>query len=272
MPAIIAMPASDGSLWPLNQAPNEQKVGTDIVKALLDRYEKVVADVAALNALTGMFVGMRVYVTATNRVYAYLGSATGQGWNGEPKQFGDVSTTAAVTALPTPQNGDIVWCTGTTTLYRYVNGSWIIDSPIVAATPAALPTFGVFTGLMVYVTSLSQHASWNGSAWSYDSGWLTTGITWASTWGGTTAYGYGPLAYRKIGNRVYVNGAFTWTSSFVSPMFTLPTGYRPGRRHIAGLYSGSPVYGQVEFATDGTVSTATSTGQPFVVDTDFLVD
>jgi hypothetical protein len=173
MAALVAMPAADGSAWPLTDPPNEQKVGTDLVKAILDRYEKTVADLTALNALTGMFTGMRVWVTGVSRAYVYTGSGVGYGWQPAENvaydtaaaQFIPISLAFTATAtLSTAGDGSFVFSFGTTVkaAHRY---AYAVSNSNVGANGAyfwgiARPT-GDSAGLTVYY----KNGAVGGSQW-----------------------------------------------------------------------------------------------------------
>ncbi|MDM4761876.1 hypothetical protein QT381_02515 [Galbitalea sp. SE-J8] len=95
MPTITPLPPADGSLWPLLEAPNEQKVGTDIVAAVADRYEHPpVADLAALNTLTGAYPGMTIPVVNVGGGVAGYGRYTGSAWKVYAHDSGYIAVSA----------------------------------------------------------------------------------------------------------------------------------------------------------------------------------
>jgi len=70
-----------------------------------------------------------------------------------------------------------------------------------------------------------------------DSGWITTGLSWATGWSAATAVnGWQSLKYRKIGNQMWVNGVVQKSSSWTTneTMFTMPSGLVPASDYTGG--------------------------------------
>ena len=80
-----------------------------------------------------------------------------------------------------------------------------------------------------------------------DSGWITATLN-----SGYTHYGspYGPVAYRKIGNIVNIQGITD--GGALGVIFTLPVGYRPEQQIIIATEM-SNVLGRLDIRRDGAV-------------------
>ncbi|MAD24676.1 MAG: hypothetical protein CMO44_10950 [Verrucomicrobiales bacterium] len=80
-----------------------------------------------------------------------------------------------------------------------------------------------------------------------DSGWITPTLN-----SGYTSYNspYGPIAYRKIGNIVNIQGITNEAASGV--IFTLPVGYRPEQQIIIAAQMNNSL-GRLDIRKDGAV-------------------
>lgn len=84
------------------------------------------------------------------------------------------------------------------------------------------------------ITSVGSRASaleTKVTALQADTGWISTGIVWASGWREAQFGAWSPLRVRRVNGMVHVNGTVQKTSGFGSGelAFTLPTGWRPSR-------------------------------------------
>jgi len=89
-----------------------------------------------------------------------------------------------------------------------------------------------YDGLTVRRLDISGNPTetWDGVGWRGDSGWVQTGLSWSAGWAaaGVTA-GWQTLAWRRIGNQVWINGVL-FKSSAWSPnetMFSVPAALIP---------------------------------------------
>ena len=101
-------------------------------------------------------------------------------------------------------------------------------------------------------TITSEIIATNNTTWKnvvQDSGW--TSITLASGFSETDKGGNRPLAYRKIGSRVYITGSVSFTASDSAvTVFTIPEGYRP-KQGVVLWAPASSRFARIQMYTNG---------------------
>lgn len=83
-------------------------------------------------------------------------------------------------------------------------------------------------------------------------GTLWYSVTFQNSWANYGG-GYSAVQYRKLPSGLVTLRGLMRNGTVGSPAFTLPTGYRPGDKHIFGTISNGAI-GRVDIDTDGTVT------------------
>lgn len=169
----------------------------------------------------------------------------------KPYQHYIVSTGSPTYTLPAPFQGAIVKVTNCGSGVPVVsqNASEKIFGPGCTSSgvsSVSLGSYGAFIELQ------SDGTSWYTTAGQQDSGWLTVGGTGVAFTNSFANSGGFTTQYRKLGNRVEVQGRVT-TGSAGTSAFTLPTGFRPTTNQLDFAQDANLSFGAITIATAGTV-------------------
>lgn len=165
---------------------------------------------------TGLFDGLAIYETDTDRFFIYNGTA----W----VYRGGLWLCTNTTRPASPFAGLQIYETNTGFTYIYNGAAWVYRGGLWVCTSVTRPS-APFSGLEIYETDTKRKYIYDGSVWNQTSGpgaWTVP--TLLNGW--TNVGGRQGARYCKVADTVYIQGQITGGVSG-SVAFVLPSGYRP---------------------------------------------